>query len=45
MDLTSWTSLCTNQVVNGLINFVDPDASGSQVRFYRAVPELAAPSD
>jgi hypothetical protein len=45
MDLLNWTSLCTNQVVNGLINFVDPDASGSQVRFYRAVPELTAPSD
>jgi hypothetical protein len=45
MDLMNWTSLGTNQVVNGFINFIDPDASGGQARFYRAVPELTAPSD
>jgi hypothetical protein len=43
-DLTHWTSLCTNQVVNGSIDFVDPDAPTNATRFYRAVPVLQAPS-
>jgi Bacterial Ig domain/Calx-beta domain len=38
-DMTSWTTICTNQVVNGSIDFVDPDAQSDQVRFYRAVPD------
>src|SRR5262249_45610674 len=38
-DLTNWTTICTNQVVNGSIDFVDPDASGSPTRFYRTVPD------
>jgi hypothetical protein len=42
-DLTTWTSICTNQVVNGSIDFVDPDAQGDQVRYYRAVPQDTAP--
>ena len=25
-DLRNWTPICTNQVVNGSIDFVDPDA-------------------
>jgi hypothetical protein len=43
-DLVHWISLCTNQVVNGSIDFVDPDAPGSATRFYRAVPVLQAPA-
>jgi len=42
-DLVNWTSLCTNQVVNGSIDFIDPDAQTSQSRFYRAVPEAGPP--
>lgn len=42
-DLLNWTPICTNQVVNGTIDFVDPDAAGSPARFYRAVPESAPP--
>ena len=42
-DLTNWTSLCTNQVVNGSIDFIDPDAQGNQLRYYRAVPQDTAP--
>jgi len=38
-NLSDWTSICTNQVVNGSIDFIDPDAVGSQQRFYRTVPE------
>jgi len=42
-DLANWTSLCTNQVINGSIDFIDPDAQNSQSRFYRAVPESGPP--
>ena len=42
-DLIHWTPVCTNQVVNGGIDFVDPDATGQPARYYRTVPE-AAPS-
>jgi hypothetical protein len=42
-DLNVWTAICTNQVINGCIDFVDPDASGQPTRFYRAVPEAGAP--
>ena len=42
-DLLNWTPICTNQVVNGCIDFVDPDAQNTPSRFYRAVPELNPP--
>lgn len=38
-DLINWTPICTNQVVNGKIDFVDPDAISNSCRYYRAVPE------
>jgi len=44
-DLINWTPLCTNQVVNGSIDFIDPDAQTSQSRFYRAVPEAGPPAE
>jgi hypothetical protein len=44
-DLVNWTSVCTNQVINGSIDFVDPDASANPSRFYRAVPLNNPPSD
>jgi hypothetical protein len=43
-DLLNWTPVCTNQVINGLIDFVDPDAPNDAARFYRAVPELNPPA-
>ena len=43
-DAIHWTPLCTNQVVGGSIDFVDPDAPGDNARFYRAVPELNPPA-
>jgi hypothetical protein len=43
-DLIHWTSVCTNQVVNGRIDFVDPDAATNPARFYRTVPEAGPPS-
>jgi hypothetical protein len=42
-DLLHWTPVCTNQVIQGTINFIDPEAPANQVRFYRAVPEASAP--
>lgn len=44
-NLTDWTSICTNQVVNGSIDFVDPDAVSDHDRFYRTVPEGSAPAN
>ena len=38
-DVVNWTPICTNQVVNGSIDFVDPSASSAQARFYRAVQQ------
>jgi hypothetical protein len=39
-DLVNWSPICTNQVINGSIDFVDPDSSSADSRFYRSVPEL-----
>jgi hypothetical protein len=44
-DLVNWTSICTNQVINGSIDFVDPDAATSPERVYRTVPLAGPPSD
>jgi hypothetical protein len=38
-DMVNWTPLCTNQIVNGSIDFVDPAAQDGVNRFYRAMPE------
>ena len=42
-DMIHWTPVCTNQVVNGRIDFVDPDAATNPARFYRTVPEASPP--
>jgi hypothetical protein len=44
-DLVNWTSVCTNQVINGSIDFVDPDAASNPSQFYRAVPLANPPSE
>jgi hypothetical protein len=44
-DLLHWTPICTNQVVHGSIDFIDPAAQNNQVQFYRAVPEANPPAD
>lgn len=44
-DLVNWSTLCTNQVFQGAIDFVDPDAPDHSSRFYRANPLLDAPMD
>lgn len=42
-DLSNWSPVCTNQVVNGSIDFVDPDAPVNPARFYRVIPLNAPP--
>ncbi|HTV40620.1 MAG TPA: Ig-like domain-containing protein [Candidatus Sulfotelmatobacter sp.] len=44
-DLVNWTSICTNQVVNGFVNFIDPDAPGSAAKYYQVVPMTVTPGD
>lgn len=44
-DCLNWTPVCTNQAVNGSIDFADPDAANAPARMYRAVPLPGAPSD
>ena len=44
-DMVNWTSVCTNQVINGSIDFVDPDAATNQSRCYRAVPLTSPTAD
>jgi hypothetical protein len=44
-NLVNWTPVCTNQVINGSIDFIDPDAATSSTREYRAVPVADPPSD
>jgi hypothetical protein len=42
-DLVHWTQLCTNQVVNGVVDFVDPDAASQSGRYYQIVPQAGVP--
>ena len=44
-NLIDWTPMAYGQVVDGSIDFVDPDADNSPSRFYRAVPELTVPEE
>jgi hypothetical protein len=43
VDLINWTPVCTNQVVDGSVDFIDPDTADEPGFFYRTVPELSAP--
>jgi len=44
-NFSDWTPVCTNQAIDGTINFVDPEAAGDQSRFYRAVPLADPPAE
>ncbi|HEV2319192.1 MAG TPA: hypothetical protein VGV18_05545, partial [Verrucomicrobiae bacterium] len=44
-DLANWTAICTNQVVNGSVDFIDPDAPGYSGRYYRVVPLANVPGE
>ncbi len=44
-NMFNWTPVCTNQVIDGSIDFVDPDAAGNVSSFYRAVPLATSPAD
>lgn len=43
IDLLNWTPICTNQVIDGQVEFVDPEAASGPQRFYRAVPMMGGP--
>lgn len=42
-DLLNWSSLSTNQVFQGSVDFIDPNMSGSPAGFYRIVPQNSSP--
>jgi len=44
-DCVNWAPVCTNQVVNGSIDFADPEAGNSPARWYRTVPQANGPSN
>jgi hypothetical protein len=44
-DMINWTPVCTNQVVNGSIDFIDPDAPANVNQYYRVVPVTSAPAE
>jgi hypothetical protein len=44
-DLVNWTSVCTNRVIDGSIDFVDPNAADYPAKFYRVVPLANAPQE
>jgi hypothetical protein len=39
-NLRDWDSLCVCRPDNGMVEFVDPDADGLGVRFYRMIPDV-----
>lgn len=43
-DLLNWSSVGTNQVFQGSLDFVDMNAPGNPVRFYLAIPQLTPPT-
>jgi hypothetical protein len=43
-DLANWTSVGTNQVVQGSADFVDPNPSGGPQGFYRVVGLTNSPA-
>ena len=42
-NLTDWTAICTNRVLEGAIQYVDPDAPSLPARFYRILPADCPP--
>jgi hypothetical protein len=45
LDLQNWTPVSTNQVIEGSIDFVDPNAPNNPGTFYQTVPVTTTPSD
>lgn len=43
-DLQNWTPICTNQVVQGAIDFVDGNGPSNAQQFYQATPQANPPS-
>lgn len=38
-DLQNWTPICTNQIVDGMISYMDAPVPGNPQLFYRAIPQ------
>jgi len=43
-NLLNWTTVATNQVIHGSLDFADPDAASNALRFYRSVPLTNTPA-
>jgi hypothetical protein len=43
-DLLNWSTVSTNQIIHGSIDFLDPDAASNPLRFYRPVPLTNSPT-
>ena len=43
-DLVNWFPVCTNTVLKGSAQYVDPDGAANSKLFYRAVPVASPPS-
>lgn len=43
-DLTNWQSVCTNTVLKGSAQFVDPDGAAETSLFYRVIPSDTPPT-
>jgi len=44
-DLVNWTSTCTNQVLDGSVDFIDPGAATNPAGYYRIIPLDGPPAD
>jgi len=44
-DLQNWSSISTNQVFQGAIDFVDPATPNNSSQFYRTVPVTNTPTN
>jgi Bacterial Ig domain len=44
-DLINWLPICTNKVLKGSAQFVDPDGGANPSLFYRIVPVTATPTN
>ena len=43
-DLVNSLSISTNQVLQGSVDFIDPNGFGGQAGFYRVLPQTDSPS-
>lgn len=44
-DLLNWTAVCTNQAVDGSIDYLDTSTSSNAAQFYQIIPQEIPPSE